>query len=116
MNSAIVLGGQTERSEESRVARIEPGTRDNFSKAVFYLRIPKKVTNPEYILVLLPGINADGSGLVKHQKWLQFAEETQAAMISCTFSASSSAGLLKTVAMELPYGCWLLTATTSPAM
>ena len=75
LNSAIVLAGQNEHSEESRVVSIEPGPEDNFSKAVFYLRVPEKVTKPRYILVLLPGINADGSGLLKHKKWQQFAEE-----------------------------------------
>ena len=85
MISTIVLGGQTKGPENSRVVHIKPGAQDNFSKAVFYLRVPEEVTNPKYILVLLPGINADGSGLLKHKEWQQFAKETQAAMVACTF-------------------------------
>ncbi|MCP5115981.1 MAG: hypothetical protein GY953_34565 [bacterium] len=80
LNSAFVLGGQTKTPENSRVVHIKPGPQDNFSKAVFYLRVPEKVTNPKYILVLLKGINADGSGLLKHKQWLQFASETGCAV------------------------------------
>jgi poly(3-hydroxybutyrate) depolymerase len=79
--SSLALAGQVERS----AVHIEPDTRDNFSKAVFYFHVPEKVTAPNYVLVLLPGINADGSGLLTHKEWRQFAEETQAAMVACTF-------------------------------
>ena len=84
LNSAFVLGGQTKIPENSRIVHIKPGPQDNFSKAVFYLRVPEKVTKPKYILVLLKGINADGSGLLEHKQWLQFASETQAAIVACT--------------------------------
>ena len=85
MTLIIVLACQTARSEESRIVHIKPGKRDNFSKAIFYLRVPKEVAKPKYILVLLPGINADGSGLLKRKEWQDFAKETQAAMVACTF-------------------------------
>jgi hypothetical protein len=64
---------------------ITPGAKDNFSVASFYLRVPEKVKKPRYILVLLPGINGEGRGLLNKKQWLTFAEETDAAMLACTF-------------------------------
>jgi len=85
LNSAIVLGSQTEGPKMSKVVHIKPGKQDNFSKAVFYFHVPEEVDKPKYILVLLPGINGDGSGLLMHKGWQQFAKKTKAAMIACTF-------------------------------
>jgi poly(3-hydroxybutyrate) depolymerase len=66
---------------------IEPTVEDNFSKASFFLRLPEKVKKPRYILVLVPGYNGNGNGLLKNEKWLAFAEQTQGAIVACTFKS-----------------------------
>ncbi len=66
---------------------IEPKAEDNFKTASFSLRIPEKVKKPGYIVVLLPVFNGNGENLLEHKQWLMFAEETDAAIVACTFKA-----------------------------
>lgn len=68
-------------------AHVEPTAEDNFSKASFSLLLPEKVKTPAYILVLVPGFNGNGNGLLKNAQWLAFAEQTQGAIVACTFKA-----------------------------
>lgn len=74
---------------------IKPGAKDNFSVAAFYLRVPEKVKKPRYILVLLPGINGEGRGLLNSRQWLTFAEETDGAMVACTLKNKNGKGVGK---------------------
>ncbi len=67
---------------------IAPGINDNFSKASFDLLVPKKVTSPEFIYVLVPGIDGDGEKLLTNPFFLEFAEKMNAALIACTFKSN----------------------------
>ncbi len=60
---------------------------DNFSHASFSLKISDRVKAPRYLLVLLPGFNQNGNGFLKSKTWLDFAEESQAALIAVTFKS-----------------------------
>jgi poly(3-hydroxybutyrate) depolymerase len=64
---------------------IKPIKEDNFSKAIFLLHVPKKVKNPRYILVLVPGFNLQGDRFLKDSNWLKFAEQTNGVILACTF-------------------------------
>jgi len=66
---------------------IPPRKGDNFIQASFDLLVPQKIERPRYILVLLPGFNGDGQRFLQDKVWRDFAEETDAAMLACTFIA-----------------------------
>ncbi|MFC1885796.1 hypothetical protein ACFLZM_01895 [Thermodesulfobacteriota bacterium] len=74
-------------TSSTKNVNITPGAEDNFRSASFVLRIPEKVKRPSYILVLLPEFNHNGAMLLEQIPWLAFAEETDAAMVACTFKA-----------------------------
>lgn len=86
-----LLGGPLCAQPQPAVT-IEPKAGDNFSKASFSLRVPEKVKNPRYILVLVPGLNQDGAHLLDQRPWRDFAEETDGAMVACSFSSEPTPG------------------------
>lgn len=72
-------------TQHSFIARPKSG--DNFTHAEFHLLVPRKVDQPRYILVLVPGFNGDGRRLLQHRQWGVFAETTGGAILACTFKA-----------------------------
>lgn len=74
-------------ADMQRTVDIKPRKGDNFIQASFDFLIPQKIAKPRYILVLVPGFNGNGLGFLQHKGWREFAEETEAAIVACTFKA-----------------------------
>ncbi len=67
--------------------RLRPGPGDNFEAAAFSLVVSEKITDPAYVLVLLPGFTGRGETLLEDRRWSRFAEDTDAAIVAGTFRA-----------------------------
>jgi poly(3-hydroxybutyrate) depolymerase len=63
---------------------VAPGT--NFDKADFRLWLPDGVSAVQAIVVLVPGSNGDGRGMVDDEVWRGFATRHKLALVGCRFT------------------------------
>jgi dienelactone hydrolase len=63
---------------------IPPGA--NFDKAEFRLWYPSNAGRLQAIVVLVPGSNGDGRGMVADSVWQRFAVRHKAALVACRFT------------------------------
>lgn len=66
----------------------EAGSRDgaNFARAEFRLWFPTTAKSVRAVLVLTPGSNADGRGMVDEEEWRTFAASHDLALVACYFT------------------------------
>lgn len=74
-------------ADRFEILRLEPAlhmTRANLHRVA-------TVNNPRAVLILCPGVNGDGEGLVRSPKWIEYAKENQLGLVGLSFASPLSA-------------------------
>jgi dienelactone hydrolase len=91
MVASLVLGAlplTTARSQATTSGTLEQAvpSGNNFDKAEFRLWLPGSPGRLQAIVVLVPGSNGDGRGMVQDSVWQSFATRHRVALVGCRFT------------------------------
>lgn len=83
----FALAGSVFAAGDVETLRLEPAP--NMTRAE--LHYVKTIANPKAVLVLCPGANGSGEGLIRQNAWLEFARENKLGLIGLSFASPETA-------------------------